>query len=384
MSAPAPQTSPVESLTQALIDANDQLLALYDMTTLRTDTLDEGQSVEQILCKAKSLLRADDMRLVSGTDSTDSTDSTGTADDRGMASIRVSDPSGDAATLLARRSDEPFSTGDGKLLTAVAHLAMHARHTARMHAVAVEQAIVAHEHTMASELVQMALPKDRPDVPGAGLFAHTEPARTAGGDLFTFSLVDRTFHFVVGDVSGKGLPAAILMSSVINAATRSFTRYGADGPVAVLDGIDALVYDSLSDADMFVTLIAGRFDADTRVLSLANAGHSPVHFVRDGHVEPLAATRPPIGVLPGLTCERLDIAVEPSDRFIAASDGFPEQVDESGTMFGEARFAASLLRAADHATSFGDGLFAEIEQFAGAAAPSDDRTLFVLDFGVPA
>lgn len=373
MSAPAQQT-PIESLTQALIDANDQLLALYDMATLRTDTLDEAHSVEQILHQAKSVLGADEMRLVSGDDGTV------TDDARVTAAIRVSDPSGGAATLVAKRADDPFSTGDGKLLKAVAHLAMHARHTARMHAEAVEQAIVAHEHTTASELVQMALPSDRPTVPGARLFARTDPARTAGGDLFTFSLDERTLHFVVGDVSGKGLPAAVMMTSVINAANRSFTQYGSDGPVAVLDSIDDTTYTGLSDANMFVTLIAGQFDIDERVLSLANAGHSPVHFVRNGLIETVAASRPPIGVLPGMTCEQLDINIEASDRFIAASDGFPEQMDESGSMYGEERFAAALTPPAADITEFGDALFAEIEHFAGKAPQSDDRTLFVLDF----
>ena len=368
----------LDSLTEALIDANDQLLALYDMTVLQTDTLDEHESVEQILDKARVLLRTEDLRLLSGDDAERPDDG------RITTSVRVQDPSGGSSTLIAKRTGTPFTTGDTKLLTAVAHLAMSAQHRARMHAAAVEQAIVSHEHTMASELAQRALPARRPDLPGAGLFARTDPARLAGGDLFTFALVDSTFHFVVGDVSGKGLPAAMMMSNVINAAKSCFKQFGPHGPAAVLEGIDGWVYEALSDADMFVTLITGQFDVNSRVLSLANAGHSPVYFVHDGVASPVPASRPPIGVLPGLPCDRLDLTVGPGDLFVAASDGFPEQADPSGEMFGDARFERALASRSASIEDFGGALFAMVEEFAAEAPQSDDRTLFVLDFGTQA
>ncbi len=374
MSVSTEQVSPVESLTAALIDANDQLLALYDMATLHTDSLDEHQSVNQILHTARGLMHVDELEMVPGEHVAPTTD-------RRTAAISVTDPSGTASTLVATRSSSPFTTGDAKLLTAVAHLAMRAQHTARMHAAAVEQAIVRHEHDLASELVQRALPADRPHIPCARLFARTDPARTAGGDLYSFSFVGDTFHFVVGDVSGKGLPAALMMSNVVNAAQRSFTDHGEQGPAAVLGGIDRWMHDALSDADMFVTLIAGSFDPRAGRLALANAGHSPVYFVHDGAAESIEASRPPIGVLPNLGCEQIEHIVAPSDRFVGASDGFPEQVDDSGTMYGEERFEAALIEPADDIEEFGSGLFDTVETFAGNSTQSDDRTLFMLEFG---
>lgn len=367
-------TSPLDSLTGALVDANDQLLALYDMAAMRTDSLDEVESVDQILRTARLALHTDEIVLVG--DGSDPTPS----DASYSASVKVEDPSGETAILVARRSSTPFTTGDTKLLTAVANLAMSAKHTARMHAEAVERAIVSHEHDIASTLAQQSLPSERPQPPTASLFARSDPARTAGGDLFAFAQIDTKFHFVVGDVSGKGLPAAIMMSNVINAARGCFTHHGEAGPVAVLDAIDAWVYASLSEADLFVTLIAGQFDSETQMLSLANAGHSPVYFVHDGDVAALLASRPPVGVFEGLPCDRLDIEVAPGDRLVVASDGFPEQADESGEMFGDDRFESELAVAHAGASDFGERLFATIESFAGNAAQSDDRTLFVLDF----
>ena len=373
---PIDADSPLDSLTEALVDANDQLLALYDMAALRTDSLDEAESVEQVLRTARKTLRADEIVLVSNDTGAD----TDHADHRFATSVHVEDPAGESARVIARRDTAPFTTGDTKLLTAVANLAMRAKHTARMHAAAVEQAIVAHEHDIASTLAQRTLPNDRPATPTATLFARSDPARTAGGDLFAFSQIGSTLHFVVGDVSGKGLPAAIMMGNVINAAKGCFTHSGHEGPVAVLDGIDSWVYDALSEASLFVTLLAGQFDSETQVLSLANAGHSPVHFVRDGTATALPASRPPIGVLQGMQCERISFVVGAGDRLVVASDGFPEQEDESGEMFGEARFEAELALAHSGADEFGERLFTLIERFAGQAPQSDDRTLFVLDF----
>jgi len=373
---PIDQVSPLDSLTGALVDANDQLLALYDMAALRTDTLDEAESVDQILRTACRTLRTDEIVLVS-----ENAGAGGEPDDQSfITSVQVEDPSGETAHVIARRSTTPFTTGDTKLLTAVANLAMRAKHTARMHAAAVEQAIVSHEHDIASTLAQRTLPAHRPDVPTATLFARSDPARSAGGDLFTFSQIGSTLHFVVGDVSGKGLPAAIMMSNVINAAKGCFTHHGEEGPVAVLDAIDSWVYDSLSDADLFVTLIVGQFDSGSQMLSLANAGHSPVHFVHDGTTRALPASRPPVGVLQGMACDRLDISVSATDRLVVASDGFPEQADESGEMFGEDRFQDELAVPQSNAGEFGEQLFELIEAFSGNAPQGDDRTLFVLDF----
>ena len=393
---PVEPASPLGPLTEALVDATDQLLAMYDIASLRTDTLDERESVDQILAKAQILLRADALRWDPGSgpgaqsaaEGVDAAPLLNTAEvnaaGRTVTSVEIADPDGGTATLTAQRLFTPFTTGDTKLLSAVAHLAMSAQHTARLHAEAVAQAVVAHEHTLASQLAQRALPvtkgPGRRTVPGVDWFARTEPARLAGGDLFTFKLIDTTFHFAVGDVSGKGLPAAIMMSNVINSAQASFKQHGADGPIAVFEGIEHFMHDPLSNANMFVTLLVGTYDTERHLLSLVNAGHSPVHFVRDLAVEPVPASHPPIGVIAGLPCARLDFHVQPGDRFVAASDGFPEQTNDTGAMFGDDRFTKALTDPAA-ARDFGLSLFDTIYSFAGAVPQSDDLTLFILDFG---
>jgi serine phosphatase RsbU (regulator of sigma subunit) len=248
-----------------------------------------------------------------------------------------------------------------------------------MHRRAVAQAVVARDHDTASTLAQLALPTWRPEIDGAELFARSDPARLAGGDLFAFAIIDGLLHFVVGDVSGKGLPAGLMMTMVISASNAAFQTHGAVGPAAVMKAIDRSVYGYLSDGGLFVTLLVGSFDPSGRRLRLSNAGHSPVFYVHDGHASSVDASVPPIGVLPLDDVAETDVALQPGDRLVVASDGFTEQADPSGEHFGEVRLAALISATGRRVGELGSHLFELIEEYQGAAAQSDDRTLLILD-----
>ncbi len=392
--------SPLESLTGALIEANDQLLALYELAKVSTSSLDVHASVGEILSRAKRLLDAESMLLfaedglILGEESDVASAGDRSIDDvRGgttrtltastTASVQASNSSGLQATLIARRADRPFGTADHKLLSAVANMALGALHTSRLHQEAVDQAVVSRDHDTASELAVGALPKWRPDVPGFDLFARSDPARSAGGDLFTFAYVEEVLHFVVGDVSGKGLPAAMMMTNVISAAMAAFQTVGTSGPAAVVSAIDSWVYEYLSDAGLFVTLVGGSFDPASGVLRLANAGHSPVLFVRDGSADLVDASVPPIGVLPFemLGEDALTESVyetTPGDRLIVSSDGFTEQENPSGEMLGDDEFARLICEDPGPTDDLGSRLFTMLERHADTAEQSDDRTLLIL------
>ena len=373
--------TPLDSLTSALVDANDQILALYDLATITTNSLEEDESVERILAQGKKLLHADELKLLTD-------DETRSAPDSNVggvtAVVSVEHSSGDKATLVARRQAKPFGTADKKLLNAVAHMALSAVHTARLHTEALEQAVVARDHAMASELAQRSLPQWRPSLPGTKLFARSDPARTAGGDLFSFAASDDQLDFVVGDVSGKGLPAAMMMSNVIMASNNAFQRHRDDGPATILKAIDSWTYDTLSESALFVTIVVGRYNRSTQTLSLANAGHSPVVFVHHGSAQSLPASCPPVGVLPGIEPTETVISVEPGDRLAICSDGFTEQENVAGEMLGEERLDEWLTDQQLPTVEFGEEMFSQLESFAGRASQTDDRTLFVLDFpGTP-
>ncbi len=396
--------SPVESLTGALVEATDQLLALYELAKVTADSLDANASVGVILSQATRLFGASAMELHVVDDvivgpSGDRLDpdygSTSPADSRTslpvasttsavVASVSVSNAAGLEATLIAHRRDRPFGTADHKLLSAVANMALGALHISRLHEDAVAQAVISRDHDTASDLAVRALPDWRPSVDGVELFARSDPARSAGGDLYTFAIVDGVFHFVVGDVSGKGLPAAMMMTNVISASLAAFQSEGRRGPVHVLSAIDSWMYDYLSDAGLFVTLVCGAFDRRSGQLRLANAGHSPVLFVHNGSAEMIEASVPPIGVLPlqildDESAHEQSFATEPGDRLVMSSDGFTEQENSSGVMFGDGRLIDAVEGATTPCSELGPRLYDMIEAHAGGAEQSDDRTLVILD-----
>ncbi len=383
----------VESLVGALVDANDQLLALYDLASITADSLDESEVVGRILSRAQGLLRADALLLA-----TEPEHATGNAVD--VAKLRlgqadrseqglstsavatVSSPDGNPVAVSALRHDNPFGTADTKLLEAVAKMLAGAVHTARLHETAVAQAVINRDHDTASKLAQSALPKWLPELDGVDLFARSEPARSAGGDLYTFAVVDGILHFSVGDVSGKGLPAAMMMTNVISASNAAFQRHGPEGPVAILEAIDRWVYQSLSDAGLFVTILVGSYNPASNELAVVNAGHSPVVFKDATGITTLGACAPPVGVLPLDNLEALSRIVAPGDRLVVASDGLTEQQSPAGEMFGDDRLDKLIeTDTCSNAAEFGALLFDRIEMFADVAPQSDDRTLFILEFG---
>ncbi len=366
---------PFASLAAALVDAQDQLLALYELATMTSESLDRATCVDPILDRATSILEADE--LVFSTEGF----SEALADGHHVVDLAIEGGDDHVGLLRATRSASPFGTADRKLLRAVAHMALSAVRTAEMHEDAIGQAIVRKDHDAASQLAVLALPKWRPSIDGLSFFARTDPAKTAGGDLFTFAEDGPQLHFVVGDVSGKGLPAAMVMSTIISAANAALNSHGED-PVRTLREIDTWVYDYLDTSGLFCTIIAGSINAETGLLRVANAGHSPVVLVRDGVPEMLEASAPPIGVLP-LEVTALNANVHqlsPNDRFVVCSDGFTEQVDPDGHMYGEDRLMEQLADPTRVACDHGDALFETLDAFGDGAPQSDDRTLVLVDY----
>lgn len=396
----------LDSLVGALVDANDQLLALYELASLSVDTLDEATAVVQILSRAHKLLKTDSLALLSDpvrlVGESEMFDPLLAANDAetleqlrastrewdtvsipvGWTIAMVAVAAGEPFALVAARKSKPFGTADQKLLHAVAKLLAGVINTAQLHTEALEQAVIGRDHLIASELAQRALPDSTPQVPGVDVYARSDPAHTSGGDLYAWSVVDGVLHFVMGDVAGKGLPAAITMTNVISAANASFRLSGSKGPAAILASMDEWLCESLTEREVFVTMLVGSYDPESETLTVANAGHSPVLYVSDGKVMDIAAHHPPVGVLPIEELLETAITVCDGDVFLAGSDGLTEQQDPSGTMFGDDRVVDLVSVGRDlSAADLGARIFNEVENFAMSASQSDDRTLVCLTFG---
>jgi|GEM_PF-605190 len=387
----------IGELTGALVEANDQLLAVYDLASVRLRSLDENEAVSEILRLAARQLQCDVALLVGrsrthrvGVPAADDgwmldcgrsmlADSGRSQFDNGhgrnVLAVPVSCPSEGVRALIVGRTTGRFGTGERRVVEAVADTLAGVVTTTALH----ERALVANEHDAAAQLAQGALPRRQPELAGIDAHAMNTPARAAGGDFYAHAVVDDALHFVVGDVSGKGLPAAIMMATLVSASNAAIRRFAADGPSAVLQGIDSDVYDFLSDAGMFATMMAGTVWPSEQVFQFANAGHGPLMIVDEFATTMVEASVPPVGVIPLAGVSTTTCVLAPEDLVVIGSDGLTEQVDPAGSMLGDHRLADIVakcrgLRSVDVASD----VFDAVERFASGEEQADDRTIMVL------
>ena len=227
-----------------------------------------------------------------------------------------------------------------------------------------------------AQVVQRSLlPRALPVVPGIELAVHWQPAAGVGGDAFDIALLDEhRLAISVADVSGKGLPAALLVSSV--QATIRAVAAGAD-PASVCDHVNRTLAGQIPDG-RFVTLVLAVLDPHTRRVVYANAGHNqPIHVRRDGASARLDRGGPVLGVMADAAYELGALTLEPGDRLVFFTDGLVEATDGRDE-FGEDRLVALVqARRTEAAGALVAGLVDEVKTFSGDAH-GDDTTVVVL------
>ncbi len=214
----------------------------------------------------------------------------------------------------------------------------------------------------------------------AGLFARVVPARAVGGDLYdVIELPDGRLFVAVGDVSGKGVHAALLMSRVVTLS--KILAPGSRDLAALLASLN----DQLSKDNaecMFVTLFCAIVDARTGALRFASAGHNPPMLVRADGVSALPVeSGTPLGLFEGATYVESAIRLDAGERLVVYTDGITEAFDTQQRQFGEERLAALLERIGRRgdADALGAAILDEVASFSAGAPQSDDITLLVLD-----
>jgi anti-sigma regulatory factor (Ser/Thr protein kinase) len=220
------------------------------------------------------------------------------------------------------------------------------------------------------------LPKGEPALTGWQLSAHYEPAREVGGDFYDFLLFeDGRLGIVIGDVTDKGVPAALVM-----ATTRSILRSVAQGTVTpgkVLERANDLLYPDIPPK-MFVTCLYAILDPHSGRLWYANAGHDLPYRRHGDTVSELRATGMPLGLMPGMSYEEKEVTLLPGERVLFYSDGLVEAHNPAREMFGFPRLMALLKEHLDD-TSLSDFLLDQLKAFTGADwEQEDDVTLVTL------
>ena len=279
-------------------------------------------------------------------------------------------------TLSARRS--AFTAGDLKLVAAIATQVGTAIQNARLVRASIEQQRLQREMQLANELQLKLLPPASVVAPVATAAARVVPAESVGGDFYYLVRLDEDrAGVVIGDVSGHGYQAALIMALTISAAA-IHARATAD-PGEMLAALVDSVRDELETTEMFVSVFYGIIDRRGGTFAYANAGH-PHAFVcgADGAMERLPAMDPPIGMAETLrTRERQWDAG--SDVLVLFTDGISDAVDASGARLGEDAVLDTVrARQGEGPAALVDAVFALVDTHVGQAPLLDDLTMVVV------
>ena len=281
-------------------------------------------------------------------------------------------------SLGPRRSERGYSTDDLRLLNSLAGYAAPAMRVGQLvrqqQAEARQRERIEQELKIAQIIQQQFLPKSLPDLPSWHVAAFYRPARTVGGDFYDFiPLPDGRVMFVVGDVTDKGIPAALVMAS-----THALLRDTAPrliSPGRVLGHVNDMLCVDIP-AHMFVTCLALVLDPVSGQVEFANAGHDVPYVRTQVGVRELRARGMPLGLMPGMDYEEMRFQFEPGDCALLHSDGLAEAHAPDREMFGFPRVSA-LVGKGPSGEALIDLCLTELGNFTGPEHEQEDDITLV-------
>jgi phosphoserine phosphatase RsbU/P len=404
-----------EALTAELASCQDLLLAIYGLARSFRSTIDLDVTLSVIAREATRLLRGvmgfvviegDALPLVAVTEPP------GAVVDLDVAreTLRGAAPDGralvvsDARALGVRHASQAlvapipiagpvtgaivvvgragaFQAPDVKLAHAIAEQASVPIENALLHRRRVEQVRLENEMQVAARVQADLLPHSWPDVDGLDLAATTRPASHVCGDFYdVVPVAGGQLVATLGDVSGKGVPAALVMT-MTRTFLRSAIRAAAPGDLErILSLATVSAYEELGGLDMFSTAVVVCFDPASMRVRYINAGHAPVVYKpRDGRAQLLVADGPPLGMLAHAVGEAHDRALGNGDLFVVATDGLNEASNPDGELFGYERLLGIIdAEAQQDAATITQHLLASVEAFQNGRPRDDDQTVLVM------
>ena len=281
--------------------------------------------------------------------------------------------------LANREEGKTFGKADFDLVKSVADQAAYSLQHAQVYSQLTEKKKLDHDIEVAREIQRILLPSQAPAVEGFNCAALNIPAQQVSGDYFDFIQVDaQRWGVAVADVSGKGIPASLIM-----AMCRSVLRSKAPdnfSPAQVLREVNRQLYPDIRE-DMFITMIYMIMDASGK-LTLARAGHESALWCRDHfkHIETVEAPGMALGIDPGDVFDEVikdvTIELEPLDTVVVYTDGINEALDEEGNEFGQEQLKAVLQAAGPQSVDFlVKTIVDRVQNFSSGHPQNDDITL---------
>ncbi len=277
-----------------------------------------------------------------------------------------------------RVGGESFDRSELEYLSALAKMAVSEIENARMFGEMLEKQRIEKELSLAKSIQQGLLPKRIPDIPFYDIGAINESSQQVGGDYYDIiSLSDHEYVLAIGDVAGKGIPAALLMANV-QAALRTIAPLRLPLPEATAR-INSLIY-SNTDIDKFITFFWGLLDTRAHTFQYVNAGHNPPYLLRsDGGIEKLSEGGLILGILETPTPYSTDtVSLQPGDIIVGYTDGVNEAMSKDMMEFGDERFLQLIENCRELGAQAAISLVRdEIVEYTRGAPQSDDITMLV-------
>jgi serine phosphatase RsbU (regulator of sigma subunit) len=273
-----------------------------------------------------------------------------------------------------------FTDEDLELLLAVANQAAHSYENARLMQSYIDKQKQDKEMKIASGVQRALLPEKLPEVPGYRFYASYDAAQAVGGDYFDcFMIGERKVCISFGDVAGKGVPGALIMSRIASVVqnTMSFT----DDVALAIHRINSHMCHNMVEG-RFVTYILGVIDLDTNRITIANAGHmSPLIRRANGEVDEIddSTIGIPIGIMDEYPYEVIEREIGEGEMFILITDGVDEAMDPNGELYTKERVREFVGTGSPDPEELGRALLSDVRRHANGRDQNDDIT--IMTFG---
>ena len=278
---------------------------------------------------------------------------------------------------LLNKKNGVFTEDDEQFIETLSINVASALENARLYEQEQKKIAMEKEMLAASEVQKNLFPSIIPEYPDYEIAAINIPARMTSGDLYDFfELDDKKLVFSLGDVSGKGLPAAILMAN-LQSVLKDLPHQNPSPSFCVTRSND--IINRVSSSGKFITLFLGLLDMNEHKLIYSNAGHEYPYLMRNGNTERLKTGGIPIGIMAGSTYEEQEYDVKPGDVLLVFSDGVNDATNEKDDYFSEKRLEELVSTYREqNPKQIIDKVCNEISTFTGDTPQFDDITLMII------
>jgi len=289
--------------------------------------------------------------------------------------------------MMNKKTQEPFNADDLRLLSIIAAQSGQLIRNSQLQEEAIQsrdQLITLQHELDIARIIQLSmLPKKFPAFPDRkefDIYAEMIPAKEVGGDFYDFFLIDQNrLGFAIGDVSGKGIPAALFMA--VGKTVLKTTAMKGLSPEECLQQVNRMLHLE-SVASMFVTVFYGILNLTSGIVTYANGGHLPPYKIsKNGTVTAIDTTgNLALGLLESAVYESKSIHLQPGDCLVLFSDGITEAQGAHHLEFGEERLMHSLNQPIKSAQDTAQAILTDVKTFCAGRTQSDDMTVLVLHF----